>query len=58
MYATGAELFNIYLNMRQLSPKMLLGNILMILGAVVFAFARYKYTHITPSFVENMGEDA
>lgn len=57
VYATGAELFNIYLNMKQLSPKMLMGNIAMIIGAVIFAFARYKYTHITPSYVENMGED-
>ena len=55
VYATGAELFNIYLNMRQLSAGMLTGNILMIIGAVIFAFARFKYTHITPSYEENMG---
>ena len=57
VYATGAELFNIYLNASQLSPKMFIGNLLMIAGAVIFALTRHKYTHITPSYEENMGEE-
>ena len=44
VYATGAELFNIYLNASQLSPKMFIGNLLMIAGAVIFALTRHKYT--------------
>ena len=57
VYATGAELFNIYLNISQLSTPMFLGNMAMIAAAVVFACVRHKYTHITPSYEENTGEN-
>jgi APA family basic amino acid/polyamine antiporter len=56
VYATGAELFNIYLNISQLSTPMFIGNMVMIAAAVAFAILRHKYTHITPSYEENMGE--
>lgn len=52
IYATLAELFNIYLNASQLSTGKLIGNIVMIGVAIIFAVIRYKHTHITPSFEE------
>ena len=51
-YATAAELFSIYLNLSQLKPKILAGNIVMIVVAVVFALTRYPHTSINPSYVE------
>ena len=56
VYATAAELFNIYLNLRQLSQPIFIGNIVMIIIAFAFAKLRYKHTHITPSYEENQGE--
>jgi APA family basic amino acid/polyamine antiporter len=52
IYATLAELFNIYLNASQLSSGILIGNIVMVGVAIIFMMVRYKYTHITPSFEE------
>lgn len=52
IYATSAELFNIYLNASQLSTEILIGNIVMIGVGVIFMMVRYKHTHITPSFEE------
>ena len=53
-YSTIAEIFNIYMNITQLSTPILIGNIAAIIASFLFAQWRYPSTHITPSYVENI----
>ena len=52
VYASVAQVISILLNLSQLSPLFIAGNLVVVVVAFVFAFARYKYTDIEKSYFE------
>lgn len=56
VYASIAQVVSIALNLSQLSPLFIADNVVVVIIAVVFALARYKYTDIEKSYFE-LGTD-
>ena len=52
IFATAASLFNVYLNASQLSKNLLIGNVIVFVGAIIYSTLRSKYTTVEPSFEE------
>lgn len=52
IFATAASLFNVYLNASQLSKNLLIGNVIVFVGAIIYSTLRSKHTTVEPSFEE------
>lgn len=50
--ATAAAVFNIYLNASQLTKPLLIGNFLVLIGAIIYSQLRYKHTTFDVSYEE------
>ena len=54
VFSTACAVFNIYINVIQLTPGLIIGNVVLLIASIIFAQVRMDKVDLSPSYEENM----
>ena len=57
IFSTACAVFNIWLNVTQLSKGLIIGNVVLLIISIIFAQARMSHVDLSPSYEENCRDD-
>lgn len=57
VFSTACAVFNIWLNVTQLSKGLIIGNVVLLIISIVFAQLRMDKVDLSPSYEENCGDE-
>ena len=57
IFSTAYAVFNIWLNVTQLSKGLIIGNVVLLIISIIFAQARMSHVDLSPSYEENCGNE-